>query len=108
MDQLLPDGGNREQISVVTNLPPVEGREQLSAVTNLVMMSGSQKDEAFVCLRKIVQISEEQEETIKLSIKRVYMNASINPYRKKRGRPSGQKNKVGHNAGRPAKKQEGK
>ena len=57
---------------MVTNLPPVEGREQLSAVTNLVMMSGSQKDEAFVCLRKIVQISEEQEEAIKLSIKRVY------------------------------------
>ena len=39
MDQLLPDGSNREQISVVTNLPPVEGREQLSAVTNLVMIS---------------------------------------------------------------------
>ena len=63
MDQLLPDGGNREQVSVVTNLPPVEGREQLSAVTSLVRMSGSQKDEAFVCLRKIVQISEEQEDT---------------------------------------------
>ena len=49
------------------------------------MMSGSQKDEAFVCLRKIVQISEEQEEAIKLSIKRVYINANINPYRKREG-----------------------
>ena len=70
---------------MVTNLPPVEGREMLLAVTNLVMMSGSQKDEAFVCLRKIVQISEEQEEAIKLSIKRVYINAKIDPYRKREG-----------------------
>ena len=62
----------------------MEGREQLSAVTNLVMMSGSQKDEAFVCLRKIVQISEEQEEAIKLSIKRVYINAKINLTKKER------------------------
>ena len=83
---------------MVTNLPPVEGREQLSAVTNLVMMSGSKKDDAFVNLRKIVRISEQQEETIRLAIKRTYENALNNPYRKRKGRPSGQKNKPGHKA----------
>ena len=83
MDRLPPTEGGREHTSVVTNLPLVEGREQLSAVTNLVMMSGSQKDEAFVHLRKIVRISEQQEETIRLSIRRIYNNAKINPYRKK-------------------------
>ena len=68
--------------TMVTNLPPVEGSEQLSAVTNLVMMSSSKKDDAFVYLRKIVHLSEEQEETIRLSIKRAYDNAKINIYRK--------------------------
>ena len=86
---------------MVTNLPPVEGREQLSAVTNLVMMSGSKRDDAFVHLRKIVRISEQQEETIRLAIKRTYENGKNNPYAKRKGRPSGQKNKPGHKAGRP-------
>ena len=90
---------------MVTNLPPVEGSEQLSAVTNLVMMSGSKKDDAFVHLRKIVHISEQQEEAIRLAIKRRYQNASIKPYYrgKKRGRPAGLKNKPGHRAGAPPK-----
>ena len=92
---------------MVTNLPPVKGREQLSEVTNLVMMNGSQRDEAFVHLRKIVRISEHQEETIRLSIRRIYNNAKINPYRKKRGRPGGQKNREGHRVGRPMKRTRG-
>ena len=107
MDQPPPTEGGREHTSVVTNLPPVEGREQLLAVTNLVMMSGSQRDEAFVHLRKIVRISEQQEDTIRLSIRRIYNNAMINPYRKKRGRPGGQKNREGHRAGRPMKRTRG-
>ena len=74
---------------MVSNLPPVEGREQLSAVTNLVMVSGSKEDDAFVYLRKIVHLSEQQEESIRLAIKRTYENAKVNPYNKRRGRPSG-------------------
>ena len=45
-------GGNRtvsrEQVLVVSNLPPGEGREQLLAITNLVMMSDSQNDDVFI------------------------------------------------------------
>ena len=48
MDQLPPTEGGREQVLVVSNLPPVEGREQLLAITNLVMMSDSQNDDVFV------------------------------------------------------------
>ena len=104
MDQPPPTEGGREHTSVVTNLPPVEGREQLSAVTNSVMMSGTQRDKAFVHLRELARISEQQEETIGLSIRRVCNNAKINPYKKKRGKPGGQKNKYGHKVGRPMKK----
>ena len=98
------DAGS-EHIPVVTNLPRVESREQLSAVTNLVIMSGSERDNAFVHLRKLVHISEQQEEAIRLAIKRTYQNAQINPYYrgKKRGRPAGTTNKPGHKAGRPPK-----
>ena len=98
------DAGS-EHIPAVTNLPRVEGREQLSAVTNLVIMSGSDRDSAFVHLRKLVHISEQQEEAIRLAIKRTYQNAKINPYYggKKRGRPAGTRNKPGHKAGRPPK-----
>ena len=39
MDKLPPAEGDRDQISVFTNLLLVEGKEQLLAVTNLVMMS---------------------------------------------------------------------
>ena len=67
------------QTTMVSNLPPVVGREQLSAVTQLVMMCGSQKDDAFVYLRKIVHLSEQQEDTIRLAIKRTYENAKANP-----------------------------
>ena len=88
----------------MNGLPPVEGREQLSAVTNLVIMSGSERDKAFVHLRKIVNISDKQEEAIWLAIKRRYESALINPYRKRRGRQPNQKNKQGHKAGRPKKK----
>ena len=103
MDQHPTVDAGSEHIPAVKNLPPVEGREQLSAVTNLVIMSGSKRDDAFVHLRKIVHISEQQEEAIRLAIKRTYQNASINPYRKKRGRPAGTTNKPGHKAGRPPK-----
>ena len=48
MDQLPLTERGREQIQVVSNLPPVEGREQLLAITNLVMMSDSQNDDVFV------------------------------------------------------------
>ena len=98
------DAGS-EHIPVVTNLPRVKRREQLSAVTNLVIMSGSERDNAFVHLRKLVHISEQQEEAIRLAIKRTYQNAQINPYYrgKKRGRPAGTTNKPGHKAGRPPK-----
>ena len=93
MDQHPTVDAGSEHIPAITNLPPVEGTEQLSAVTNLVIMSGSKKVDAFVHLRKIVHISEQQEEAIRLAIKRTYQNASINPYRKKRGRPAGTTNK---------------
>ena len=61
-------------------------------VTNLVIMSGSERDKAFVHLRKIVNISDEQEEAIRLAIKRRYESAMIDPYNKRRGRPPNQKN----------------
>ena len=93
------DAGS-EHIPVVTNLPRVEGREQLSAVTNLVIMSGSERDNAFVHLRKLVHISEQQEEAIRLAIKRTYENGRINPYY--RGK-KGKTNTPGHKAGRPPK-----
>ena len=48
MDQLPLTERGREQIQVVSDLPPVEGREQLLAITNLVMMSDSQHDDVFV------------------------------------------------------------
>ena len=93
------------QTTTVTNLPPVEGREQLSAVTKLVMMSDFKQGDAFVCLRKIVHLSEQQEDAIRLAIKGTYENAMINPYTygNKRGRPAGTTNKPGHKAGRPPK-----
>ena len=43
-------------------------------------------------LRKIVNISDEQEEAIRLAIKRRYESAMIDPYNKRRGRPPSQKN----------------
>ena len=67
-------------------------REKLSAVTNLVIMSGSERDKALsTYLRKIVNISDEQEEAIRLAIKRRYESAMIDPYNKRRGRPPNQK-----------------
>ena len=65
---------------------PSRAARQLSVVTNLVIMSGSERDKAFVHLRKIVNISDEQEEAIRLAIKRGYESAMIIPYNKRRGR----------------------
>ena len=66
------------------------------------MMSDFKQGDAFVCLRKIVHLSEQQEDAIRLAIKGTYENAMINPYTygNKRGRPAGTTNKPGHKAGR--------
>jgi len=74
---------------------------QVKTILKLAMMAGSKKKEAVQLMKNLIGISEEQEKYVLDELARMAKTPKPrNPYKK--GRPAGQTNREGHNAGRPS------
>ena len=93
------DASDGNQGESVYDVKPAE-TGQLQYISQLVMMSGTKREEAWVCLKKLIGITDEQEQRIRGALERMRNPHPLNNYIKKRGRPVGQTNKPGHCAGR--------
>jgi len=73
---------------------------QVQTILKLAMMAGSKKKEAVELIKNLVGISEVQEKYVFDELARMARTPKPrNPYK---GRPRGQTNREGHNAGRPS------
>ena len=60
---------------------------QLQYISQLVMMSGTKREEAWVCLKKLIGITDEQEQRIRGALERMRNPHPLNHYCKKEEGP---------------------
>ena len=86
-------------------LPAKEG--QLKYILKIAMMAGTKRKEAIGLMKNLIGIPNEMEAYILESLTRMarpnLYPGVLNPYARKRGRPTGGKNAPGHGAGRRRK-----